>query len=101
MTQCQNYLFLHSTALSTNSPFPTTPLTLLYQIIKYLYSISLQLTTKRMMRNKNYDAIKQKVIKQKKREQTVGWREWEMFVDKSRYTRRGSRLWAGERGRCL
>ena len=54
-----------------------------------------------MMRNKNYDAIKQKVIKQKKREQTVGWRERDMFVDKSRYTRRGSRLWAGERGRCL
>ena len=47
-----------------------------------------------MMRNKNYDAIKQKVIKQKKREQTVGWREREMFVDKNRYTSRGSKLWA-------
>jgi hypothetical protein len=29
--------------------------------------------------------IKQKVIKQKKREQNVGWREREMFVDKSRF----------------
>jgi hypothetical protein len=43
-----------------------------------------QVTTRRIVRNKNYDMIKQKVIKQKKREQTVNWREREMFVDKSR-----------------
>jgi hypothetical protein len=56
-----------------------------------------------MVRNKNYDMIKQKVIKQKKREQTVNWREREMFVDKSRQgsVLDKSRPSTGGRGRCL
>eukprot|EP00088_Acartia_fossae_P004922 TRINITY_DN12148_c0_g1_i2.p1 TRINITY_DN12148_c0_g1~~TRINITY_DN12148_c0_g1_i2.p1 ORF type:complete len:408 (-),score=114.41 TRINITY_DN12148_c0_g1_i2:72-1295(-) len=35
-------------------------------------------------RNRNFDQLKQSISKQKKREQTINWRDREMFVDKSR-----------------
>ena len=35
----------------------------------------LQMTGKRSLRNKNYDAIKQTINKQKKREQSLNWRD--------------------------